>query len=118
MSLRFIRFMCLPLACRWQQRKGQGVRGIHPEYPKQISVICHEDEDGSTDAEPPADLFLFWFVVQISEDGPYSCWTPDPHSCDPAGLGLHTGLLAAKLALNRLHQDLCAQGFTQVCYTT
>ncbi|XP_076027570.1 glycogen debranching enzyme-like [Genypterus blacodes] len=50
----------------------------------------------------------------ISEDGPYACWNPDPHSRDPARLSLDSGLLAAKLALNRLHQDLSAQGFTQV----
>ncbi|XP_071341644.1 glycogen debranching enzyme-like isoform X2 [Trachinotus anak] len=44
---------------------------------------------------------------QISEDHQYTYWNSDQ-------VNLQTGIVAAKLALNRLHQELAAEGFTQV----
>uniref|UniRef100_A0A8D2ZVL6 Glycogen debranching enzyme n=1 Tax=Scophthalmus maximus TaxID=52904 RepID=A0A8D2ZVL6_SCOMX len=45
---------------------------------------------------------------QISEDHQYACWNAGGQ------VNLQTGILAGKLALNRLHQQLAAEGFTQV----
>lgn len=55
-------------------------------------------------------------VVQISvekEYHQYTCWNSEVRTCDQ--VNLQTGILAGKLALNRLHQELAAEGFTQVC---
>ncbi|GAA6219495.1 glycogen debranching enzyme-like [Lates japonicus] len=49
---------------------------------------------------------------QISEDHKYTCWNSEAHTYDQ--VNLQTGILAGKLALNRLHQELAAEGFTQV----
>lgn len=55
-------------------------------------------------------------VVQISvvsEDHRYNCWNSEAETSEQ--VNLQTGILAGKLALNRLHQELAAEGFTQVC---
>lgn len=54
-------------------------------------------------------------VVQISlvkEDHLYCCWNPEVQKCDQ--VNLKTGIMAGKMALNKLHQELAAEGFTQV----
>ncbi|XP_069581806.1 glycogen debranching enzyme-like isoform X1 [Brachyistius frenatus] len=43
---------------------------------------------------------------EVREDPQYSFWDR---------VGLQTGMLAVKLVLNRLHQQMAAEGFTQVC---
>uniref|UniRef100_A0A665URJ1 Glycogen debranching enzyme n=1 Tax=Echeneis naucrates TaxID=173247 RepID=A0A665URJ1_ECHNA len=48
----------------------------------------------------------------ISEDHQYTCWTSEAPACNQ--VNLQTGTVAVKLALNRLHQELAAAGFTQV----
>uniref|UniRef100_A0A8C5B3J3 Glycogen debranching enzyme n=1 Tax=Gadus morhua TaxID=8049 RepID=A0A8C5B3J3_GADMO len=56
----------------------------------------------------------------MDEERLYACWTPrDPRTPqgrgpDPGEVDLQTGIVAAKLALNRLHRELVEQGFTQV----
>lgn len=48
----------------------------------------------------------------VKEERFYPKWNP---SANVAGeTGHHTGIIAGKLALNKLHQELAAQGFIQV----
>ncbi|XP_028289153.1 glycogen debranching enzyme-like [Parambassis ranga] len=46
------------------------------------------------------------------EDREYACWNTEAQT--PDQVNLQTGVLAGKLALNRLHRQLAAEGFTQV----
>ncbi|KAG7524665.1 glycogen debranching enzyme-like isoform X2 [Solea senegalensis] len=49
---------------------------------------------------------------QLSEDHLYTCWNSDAQTHEQ--INLQTGILAAKLALNTLHQELAVKGFSQV----
>ncbi|CAL8398012.1 unnamed protein product [Arctogadus glacialis] len=59
-------------------------------------------------------------ISVMDEERLYARWTPqDPRTPqgrgpDPGEVDLQTGIVAAKLALNRLHRELAEQGFTQV----
>ena len=52
-------------------------------------------------------------ISVVSEDHQDTCWNSEDQT--PEQVNLQTGILAGKLALNRLHQELAAEGFTQVC---
>eukprot|EP00064_Thunnus_orientalis_P001808 superscaffoldBa00000124_g1811 len=51
-------------------------------------------------------------ISLVKEDHLYSCWNPEVQKCDQ--VNLKTGIMAGKMALNKLHQELAAEGFTQV----
>ncbi|KAA8580496.1 hypothetical protein FQN60_013454, partial [Etheostoma spectabile] len=51
-------------------------------------------------------------ISAVKDDHEYTCWNSEARTCDQ--VNLQTGILAGKLALNRLHQKLAAEGFTQV----
>lgn len=57
-------------------------------------------------------ISFIMIYFQISEDHQYACWNAGGQ------VNLQTGILAGKLALNRLHQQLAAEGFTQVSPVT
>ena len=53
----------------------------------------------------------------MDEERLYARWTsqdPQGHRPDLGEVDLQTGILGAKLALNRLHRELAEQDFTQV----
>lgn len=55
--------------------------------------------------------------VQISvvkEERFYPKWNASASHTSTGEVGLQTGIIAGKLALNKLHQELAAQGFIQV----
>lgn len=51
-------------------------------------------------------------ISLVKEDHLYCCWNPEVQKCDQ--VNLKTGIMAGKMALNKLHQELAAEGFTQV----
>lgn len=56
-------------------------------------------------------------VTQISvvkEERLYPKWKPQSRPSTPGEVNLQSGIIAGKLALNRLHQELAAKGFVQV----
>ncbi|XP_034028557.1 glycogen debranching enzyme-like [Thalassophryne amazonica] len=53
-------------------------------------------------------------ISVVREDDQYTCWNTEAETFDMTAVNLQTGILACKLALNKLHQQLAAQGFTQV----
>ncbi|XP_071756275.1 glycogen debranching enzyme-like [Centroberyx gerrardi] len=53
-------------------------------------------------------------ISVVKEGRLYARWSPEAETSDPAKVDLQTGILAGKLALNKLHQELAAKGFTQV----
>ncbi|CAN9506545.1 unnamed protein product [Ophioblennius macclurei] len=58
------------------------------------------------------DELLLHRAPGMSEALQYACWSNDAQTENHIHLG--TGIIAAKLALNTLHQQLSAEGFTQV----
>ena len=44
----------------------------------------------------------------------YPYWNPEAKPSSPGEVNLQSGIIAAKLALNKLHQELAVSGFTQV----
>jgi len=50
----------------------------------------------------------------VKEERLYPKWSPSAHPSSTGEVGFQTGIIAGKLALNRLHQDLVSQGFIQV----
>ncbi|KAI5624143.1 glycogen debranching enzyme isoform X2, partial [Silurus asotus] len=53
-------------------------------------------------------------ISVITEERLYSKWNPDALPSSPGEVNLQSGILAGKLALNRLHHELAEKGFTQV----
>ncbi|XP_041924454.1 glycogen debranching enzyme isoform X2 [Alosa sapidissima] len=53
-------------------------------------------------------------ISVVSEERFYPKWNPDAKPDTPGQTNLQTGIIAGKLALNKLHQELAAKGFNQV----
>ncbi|XP_035993698.1 glycogen debranching enzyme isoform X1 [Fundulus heteroclitus] len=53
-------------------------------------------------------------ISVVKEERFYSKWNPSAAPTSIGEVGLHSGIIAGKLALNKLHQELGAQGFIQV----
>ncbi|KAK1884943.1 Glycogen debranching enzyme, partial [Dissostichus eleginoides] len=51
-------------------------------------------------------------LLHQQENQQYTCWNSEAHTSSQ--VNLQTGMLAVKLALNRLHHKLAAEGFSQV----
>lgn len=50
----------------------------------------------------------------VTEERFYQKWNPETKRATPGEVNLQTGIIAGKRAVNRLHQELAAQGFNQV----
>jgi len=53
-------------------------------------------------------------ISVVKEERFYPKWNPSAPPTSHAEVGPHSGIIAGKLALNRLHQELASQGFLQV----
>ncbi|XP_055084309.1 glycogen debranching enzyme isoform X1 [Periophthalmus magnuspinnatus] len=53
-------------------------------------------------------------ISVVKEERFYPKWNPSASPSSLGEVGPHTGIVAGKLALNKLHQELAAQGFIQV----
>ncbi|KAM8838506.1 glycogen debranching enzyme isoform 2-T4 [Synchiropus picturatus] len=53
-------------------------------------------------------------ISVVKEERFYPKWNPTASPSSPGEVGFQTGIIAGKLALNKLHQELAAQGFIQV----
>lgn len=53
-------------------------------------------------------------ISVVKEERFYPKWNPSAAPCSTGEVGFKSGIIAGKLALNRLHQELAAQGFIQV----
>jgi len=57
---------------------------------------------------------LYHQISVVTEERFYSKWNPQAKPSSPDEVNLQSGIIAGKLALNRLHQYLAAKGFNQV----
>ncbi|XP_029380341.1 glycogen debranching enzyme-like isoform X2 [Echeneis naucrates] len=53
-------------------------------------------------------------ISVVKEERFYTKWNPSATLTSPNEVGIQSGIIAGKLALNKLHRELAAQGFTQV----
>ncbi|KAI4893230.1 hypothetical protein NFI96_025576, partial [Prochilodus magdalenae] len=53
-------------------------------------------------------------ISVVTEERFYQKWNPQAKPSTPGEVSLESGIIAGKLALNRLHQELAAKGFSQV----
>ncbi|XP_021468712.2 glycogen debranching enzyme isoform X2 [Oncorhynchus mykiss] len=53
-------------------------------------------------------------ISVVKEERFYPKWNPDAKASSPGEVNLKTGIIAGKLALNKMHQDLASKGFNQV----
>ncbi|XP_044288195.1 glycogen debranching enzyme isoform X1 [Varanus komodoensis] len=53
-------------------------------------------------------------ISVVSEERFYPKWQPAATPSTPGGVNFKTGIIAGRLAINRLHQELGAKGFNQV----
>uniref|UniRef100_A0A8B9H0Y5 Glycogen debranching enzyme n=1 Tax=Astyanax mexicanus TaxID=7994 RepID=A0A8B9H0Y5_ASTMX len=60
------------------------------------------------------DEFVPHQISVVSEERFYQKWNPQAKPSPPGEVSLQSGIIAGKLALNRLHQELAAKGFSQV----
>uniref|UniRef100_A0A8C9WDA4 Glycogen debranching enzyme n=1 Tax=Scleropages formosus TaxID=113540 RepID=A0A8C9WDA4_SCLFO len=60
------------------------------------------------------DEFVPHQISVVTEERLYSKWNPQATPAVAGEVNLQSGIIAGKLALNRLHQELAAKGFIQV----
>ncbi|XP_041849646.1 glycogen debranching enzyme isoform X1 [Melanotaenia boesemani] len=53
-------------------------------------------------------------ISVVKEERFYPKWNPTADASSTAEVGFQSGIIAGKLAINKLHQELAAQGFIQV----
>lgn len=53
-------------------------------------------------------------ISVVKEERLYPKWNPTAAPDSSGEVGFQTGIIAGKLALNKLHKELAAQGFIQV----
>lgn len=52
-------------------------------------------------------------ISVVSEERFYAKWSPAATQLKPGEVNFKTGIIAGRLAINRLHQELGAKGFNQ-----
>ncbi|CAB1317683.1 unnamed protein product [Coregonus sp. 'balchen'] len=53
-------------------------------------------------------------ISVVKEERFYPKWNPEAKASSPGEVNLKTGIIAGKLALNKMHQELASKGFNQV----
>lgn len=57
--------------------------------------------------------FSFVQISVVSEERFYTKWNPGASPSDTGEVNFQSGIIAARCAINKLHQELGAQGFIQ-----
>lgn len=63
-------------------------------------------------------MCLNFQIHVVTDDRLYCSWNPETAAGSDSEVNLSSGILAAKAALNNLHQTLGRSGYTQVSKTT
>lgn len=102
------------MLCQWKHkrlRRASASSGVFNLQGQQHHSCCHDFTVINLHTWPG---FPSLQISVVAEERFYTKWNPGASPADTGDVNVHSGIIAARCAINRLHQELGAKGFIQV----